>query len=68
MERDKAKDDKFFNCYAEHEINYVAGLYPNRVQVKEFLFKKCREGAIKYATHIVIYQLIEKDLGYSLPN
>ena len=29
MARDKAKDDKHFNCTQAHETDYVAGLYPH---------------------------------------
>ena len=39
MARDKARDDKFFNCKQEHEDGYVAGLYgSNKDKVSAFLF------------------------------
>ena len=64
MGRDKAKDDKFFNCSQEHELKYVSGLYPGyEVRVYHFLVSKCQAGIIKYSTHKQVYDLIEKELG-----
>ncbi len=68
MARDKAKDDKYFNCQQEHELNYVAGLYSQRQVVLDFLKKKCAIGALKYATHYHVYKLIKDELGYSIPD
>jgi hypothetical protein len=68
MARDKSKDDKFFSCSQEHEVNYVAGLYPSHVQtVYNFIKNKCASNAIKYSTHLQVYQLIYKELGYPVP-
>ena len=67
MARDKAKDDKYFNCSQEHEINYVAGLYTSRQEVVSFLRRKCNDGTIHYYTHMQVYQLIQRELGYSIP-
>ena len=67
MARDKAKDDKHFNCSEEHEFNYVSGLYPDKDKVYSFLKKKCQSNAIKYSTHLEVYELIKKELGYSIP-
>ena len=48
MARDKAKDDKFFNCSEAHEFRYVSSLYgDNKVRVSLFLKKQCRDGAIR---------------------
>lgn len=69
MARDKAKDDKYFNCSQEHELNYVANLYgSNRMQVKEFLKRKCGDNTIHYSTHMEVYELIRRELGYPIPN
>ncbi len=68
MKRDKARDDKFFDCTADHEINYVARLYAEKEEVKDFLIKKWKDGTIKYMTHFNLYKLIENDLGYRIPN
>jgi len=68
MKRDKARDDKFFNCFSKHEVNYVAGLYSLRENVKKFLEEKSKDGTIKYMTHRSLYELIEKELGYPMPN
>jgi len=67
MARDKSKDDKYFNCSQEHEINYVASLYTNTERVKQFLKDKCRQGVIKYSTHMQVYKLIQDELGYPIP-
>lgn len=68
MGRDKAKDDKYFNCSQQHEIDYVAGLYKEKEKVRNFLITKCKDGTIKNNTHKEVYQLIEKELGYPIPN
>ena len=67
MARDKAKDDKFFNCSQDHELNYVASLYTEKQKVLDFLKKKCADGTIKYFTYMKVYELIKKDLGYQIP-
>ncbi|MEE4685812.1 hypothetical protein V2K59_13295 [Pseudomonas alliivorans] len=68
MARDKAKDDKMFNCSQDHEGAYVASLYgTNAETVKEFLIKNCESGSIKNSTHTAVYELIKSKLGYSIP-
>ena len=63
MARDKAKDDKLFNCSQEYEHRYVYNLYEgNEETVKEFLKEKCVDGTIKNFTHMEVYKLIEKEL------
>ena len=69
MARDKAKDDKHFNCEQKHELDYVSGLYPNHeAEVLTLLIKWCKNNTIKYSTHKEVYELIKKELGYSIPN
>lgn len=69
MARDKARDDKFFNCKQEHEDKYVAGLYGiNKDRVTTFLSNKCLDNTINYSTHKEVYNLIKEKLGYPLPN
>ncbi len=69
MARDKAKDDKFFNCSEEYENDYVANLYGlNKVKVTAFLIKYCKNHINKYLTHKEIYTLIKRELGYEIPN
>lgn len=68
MNRDKARDDKFFSCQPEHEINYVVNLYAGKTEVNFFLQELCKAGIIKYLTHHTLYKLIEKDLGFPVPN
>ena len=67
MARDKAKDEKFFNCSEDYEIDYVAAQYANKQKVKDFIILKCKAGVIKYMTHKQLYELIQKELGYSIP-
>jgi hypothetical protein len=65
MARDKARDDKFFNCSQDSEHDYVAGCYAekDRPRVREFLKKGCADGTIKGMTHAELYDLIEAKLG-----
>jgi len=67
MARDKVKDDKLFNCSQEHELNYVARLYPDPDKVYKFLRLKCNDGTIRNYTHMEVYELIRKELGYPIP-
>lgn len=67
MARDKKKDDKFFNCSQGHENYYVSNLYDNSDKVSKFLTNKCASNEINYSTHMEVYKLIEKELGYSIP-
>jgi len=67
MARDKAKDDKYFNCSQQHEHDYVANLYPNPGKVKEFLKRKCQSGKISNSTHLEVYRLIQSELGFAIP-
>ena len=65
--RDKAKDDKLFNCSEKHEIDYVSGRYgANQKQVRDVLTTKCQSGAIHNCTHAQVYALIKKDLGLDI--
>ncbi len=72
MARDKAKDDKHFNCSQEHEFTYVSGLYSDKtadkIKVYLFLKKKCEDGSIKYSTHYEVYGMIKDEIGYPIPN
>ena len=67
MGRDKAKDDREFNCHQNSELNYVSGLYKERIIVKLFLVEKCNSKLIKNFTHMEVYKLIELKLGYAIP-
>ncbi|MEE4788622.1 hypothetical protein V2K52_13990 [Pseudomonas alliivorans] len=69
MARDKAKDDKMFNCSQDHEREYVANLYDkNAENVKNFLITNCKNGAIKNSTHKAVYELIKSKLDYPVPS
>ncbi|MEX2483643.1 MAG: hypothetical protein WED10_03755 [Brumimicrobium sp.] len=67
MEKDKARDDKFFNCSEQHEVDYVAGLYKDHEGVRELLKKRCADGTIHYSTSLEVYKLVKKELGYDIP-
>tara|TARA_B100000508_G_scaffold55003_1_gene42586 strand:+ start:6093 stop:6305 length:213 start_codon:yes stop_codon:yes gene_type:complete len=67
MARDKSRDDKFFNCTDEHEVNYVVSLYEDRDGVRDLISKKCEDGKIHYSTNLEVYQLIKDELGYDIP-
>ena len=67
MVRDKAKDDKYFNCSQEHEKDYVSNLYTNSKEVYDFLVIQCNSNEIHYSTHKEVYELIKKELGYPIP-
>lgn len=68
MARDKAKDDKYFNCSQEYENNYVSNLYgDNQVVVSVFLETACKDNTINYSTHMKVYELIKEKLGYAIP-
>lgn len=69
MARDKGKDDKFFNCGQQSEHDYVASLYAlaQRPQVRTLLQNGCSNGTIRYSTHMQVYQLIQRSLGFPIP-
>ncbi len=67
MARDKAKDDKHFNCDQEHEFKYVSDLYIDNKKVYQFLKNQCGN-KINYSTHAEVYQLIKNEFGYPIPN
>jgi len=67
MGRDKARDDKFFNCSEKYEYRYVSNLYGiNSEEVHLFLAEKCQDGTIYYSTHMEVYRYIKKMLGYAI--
>jgi tryptophanyl-tRNA synthetase len=68
MRKDKPRDDENFNCSEEHEFDYVSSLYNDTEEVRKFLKDKCKSGDINYSTHKEVYELIEKELGFPIPN
>jgi hypothetical protein len=69
MARNKARDDKFFNCVQEFEDDYVSSHYDtNKGTVKSFLKDSCKTSVINYSTHESVYKLIEEKLGYPVPS
>lgn len=38
MSRDKAKDDKYFNCQQEHELEYVSSLAKKIIRRRSMTF------------------------------
>jgi hypothetical protein len=68
MDRNKPRDDEFFNCSQEHEYRYVSRLYKlNSEKVHEFLERKCKDGTINYSKHKEVYELIKKELRLEIP-
>lgn len=68
MARDKAKDDKHFNCSEKFEHDYVAGLYPGREKdVRDFLKGSCERGDFHNTTHKDLYDLIHQKFGLLHP-
>lgn len=67
MARDKSKDDKYFSCSQQHELNYVSGLYVQKQTVYNFLVSACQSNLIYHSTHMQVYQLIRDRLGYPIP-
>ena len=68
MARDKAKDDKLFNCSQDWEHDEVASHYGNNKQkVLDFLQVSCDNDIIKNSTHKEVYDLIKSKFGYNIP-
>ena len=68
MARDKAKDDRMFNCNQEHEHSQVASHYgANTEKVLKFLKDSCARDDIYRFTHAQVYQLIKDKLGFPVP-
>ncbi len=68
MKRDKNKDDKYFQCNLEHEHKNIYDLYTGGEDfVKKLLNSECRKGTICNLTHLEIYELIEYELGLTVP-
>ncbi len=67
MSENLARDQKYFNCSEEHELKYVSGKYADQEKVYQFLVESCKNNKIHYSTHMEVYQLIEKELGYPIP-
>ncbi len=68
MARDKARDDKYFNCSEKHENDYVSSLYGNnKDSVSIFLVTACSSKKIHYSTHMDVYELIKNEFGYAVP-
>lgn len=56
-------DHEYFNCSEEYEVNYVAGLYQDKltITVKQFLKNKCQTKEISNSTHKEVYALLERN-------
>ncbi|HLG39011.1 MAG TPA: hypothetical protein VI461_05045 [Chitinophagaceae bacterium] len=67
MTRDKSRDDKYFNCSEQHELDYVSGLYVQKYIVRDFLAEQCKNKHIGYSTYRQVYRLIESILKYPVP-
>jgi hypothetical protein len=67
--RDRAKDKRLFNCTEFAELNSIVELYAARRQpsVRKFLMNAIADGTIYQDTYMEIYRLIDKKLGYAVP-
>jgi len=64
MARDLARDQKMFNCSQEHEVAYVASLYPgNETPVRAVIEQGCKMGELKNFTHVKVYEYIQQKTG-----
>lgn len=67
MDRDLAKDNEIFNCGYPNQLKYVSNLYEDSHKIETFLSLMCVSRKIFSKTYFEIYQLIEKELGFSIP-
>lgn len=58
-----SRDQDYFNCTQDHELNYVAGLYKESKEVKLTLIKLCSNNKIHYSTHADVYAILD-ELGF----
>ncbi|OGJ91383.1 MAG: hypothetical protein A2268_07965 [Candidatus Raymondbacteria bacterium RifOxyA12_full_50_37] len=65
--RDKSKDTRFFCIGHEQEMEYIAGLYPDKDRVRKFLETKRNVQWIGYAAYLKVYWMIKQELGYPIP-
>lgn len=68
MTRDRSKDEELFKCSFRHELEYVAGLYEHKYTVLAFLSNLCDGHQIYYSTYQEIYELIEEEFGFPIPD
>jgi hypothetical protein len=68
MVRDAFKDDDLFISHDEWELKYVADLYSRKKEVYNFLKEKSKKGNLRNLTHLLVYELIEKELSLPIPN
>tara|TARA_Y100001949_G_C15938078_1_gene308848 strand:- start:223 stop:489 length:267 start_codon:yes stop_codon:yes gene_type:complete len=68
-DRDKSKDDRLFDCSAQHEISYVINQYPEkeRARVRKLIELKCEKNGFYHSTHLKVYKTIESELGLDIP-
>ncbi|TLX75208.1 hypothetical protein E9993_09915 [Labilibacter sediminis] len=67
MSRSKSKDNHVFTCDQTHVLNYLTHLYGKDETVESFLRRHCAKGTIENKTHLELFQMIEKELGYPIP-
>lgn len=62
------RDHKYFNCTQDdvyNELEYRVGKYKNKQVVTQFLKDKCKDGTIKYSTHLEVKKLLAEN-GFEL--
>jgi hypothetical protein len=68
MVRDKFRDDDLFISHDEWELKSVAELYARKKEVYNFLKEKSKKGNLRNLTHLLVYELINKELQLPIPN
>ena len=68
MRRNKEKDDLHFNCSLIRELLDVASLYEEEPRVFAFLRQTCQYGKLRYSTYLEVYELIETEFGFPIPD
>jgi len=68
MARDTERDDKYFNCFKENDLNYISNLYIQKVEVKVCLKEVFNTSLIKYFTYKEAFQIIKEKLGCDIPD
>jgi len=68
MRRNKEKDDLHFSYSQLRELLDVASLYEEEPRVFAFLRHSCQSGQLRYSTYMDVYELIETEFGFPIPD
>lgn len=67
--RDRSKDQRLFECTEFAQLNAIVELYSTRRKsiVRKFLMNAIADNTIYQSTHMEIYELVKKHLGFTVP-